>query len=316
MPRFHRYFGVLFLGILIAACPARAQDRAAIQWKDLEPGRFAWLLDYAGKPASAVVADPRFAVLRDHPLSILKAKADLGDPPQGKTLVRDEILKALQGVPEPVETHLGRYAVLSGCTTAGCRDRAFVWVDTVSGLALSVLLVPASADLPGTTPNLLLASRQLETKWIDRSQLPARFWVDWEQWAFERRLPAVMTERMVNTYGGLSVIFHEDDKYCLDATDTYSEIQCGQKALAAATADLDALLAQVRLHLEPGDPDRDRFDKTQELWTAYRDSACSAARGVFKGGTYEPVAGLECERRLTHDRVRSLNDFYYIVLYD
>lgn len=316
MPRVRIFLGVLLLGILGTACFAGSQERPPVQWKDLEPGRFAWLLDYGGKPTSDVTADPRFAALRDHPLSILKSKADLGDPPQGKTLARDEILNALHGVPDPVQAYLGRYAVLSGCTTAQCHDRVFVWVDTVRGLVLSVLLLPPSADLPGTTPNLLLASRQLDAKWIDRSQLPARFWVDWEQWAFERHLPAVMTERMVNTYGGFSVLFHEDEKFCVDATDTYTEIQCGQKALAAANADLDALLAQVRLHLEADDPDRDRFEKSQELWTAYRDATCSAAAEIFKGGTYEPVAGLECQRRLTHDRVRALNDVYYMVLYD
>jgi uncharacterized protein YecT (DUF1311 family) len=312
-----RVFRCMFCFVLLFVAPlARPQSLSYGQLKDLRPEEFTWLLEFSGKPVTAVIADARFAALRDRPLSVLKAKFDLGDPPGGKTLVRDEILDSLKGVPDPVQTRLGRYVLLSGCRTALCNDRALVWIDTPRGLVLSVLLVPASADVPGTTPNMLIASRQLDAKRLEPNELPARFWVDWQEWAYERHLPEVMMERIVNTYGGTSVLFHDDQEMCDDAESNRDTIGCGGSASTAADADLSALLAQLRNKFEAGSPDREALDKGQALWIAYRESTCSASRQLWDGGSGAPAAYLECERMLTHDRVRNLNEIYFIPLYD
>jgi uncharacterized protein YecT (DUF1311 family) len=295
---------------------AGAQDAPYKYWQDAEPAQYAWVLEYAGKPATAMMADARFAHLRDHPLSILKAKADLGDPPKGSTLVRDEILSALGGVPDPVQTRLGRYAILSGCRTKACTDRVFIWVDTLRGIVLTMLLVPPSEELPGTNPSVILASRLLNTKWIHPDQLPERFWIDWQEWAYAKNLPEVMTQRMVNTYGGFSVMFHDDENVCADAIDTYSANICSGNALGKAQADLDALLAQVRRQVEHFESDLSGLEKSQKLWEEYRKTACDAAADLYKGGTAQPSMRADCERQLTHDRVRALDRMYYMALYD
>ena len=294
----------------------RSQTLSSNELKDLMPGQLSWLLEFAGKPVSAATGDPRFRALRDGPLSILKAKFDLGDPPGGKTLVRDEILSALNGVPDSVETRLGRYVVLSGCRETACADRAFVWIDTVQGVVLAVLAIPSSSDLPGTTPQIVIASRQLDVKRLEITQLPQKFWSDWQEWAFERHLPPVMTERVVNTYGGVSVVFHDDEQICVDAMTTMSELECGQHAVDAATADLNALLAQMREKLGSDSQGGKDLDAAQKLWSEYETRTCQAVGELFAGGTYAPVAETDCYRSLTHERVRLLNRLYFMPLYD
>lgn len=273
-----RWCGIWLLLVLGASAWGADGALKELDFKDLRPGEFGWLLEYAERPATAAMADGRFAGLRDGPLSILKAKFDLGDPVGGSTLVRDEVLSALGGVPDAVEAFQGRYVVLSGCGTAACTDRAFVWVDTARGLVVAMLVFPSSAGLPGTSPEVLLASRQMDAKCVERGQLPERFWEDWRDWAYARKLPAVMTERMVNTYGGASVIIHEEDAFCRYAMTTVAGIECEQKNVAAATADMDALLAQVRTHLDAG-KERTEFAEQQARWEAYRESVCRAAAG-------------------------------------
>jgi hypothetical protein len=63
--------------VLSITTPAYSQDLSTTKMKELGPGQAGWLLEFAGRPATAVTADPRFAAIENKALSILKAQFDL-----------------------------------------------------------------------------------------------------------------------------------------------------------------------------------------------------------------------------------------------
>lgn len=55
------------------------------------------------------------------------------------------------------------------------------------------------------------------------------------------------------------------------------------------------------------------FDKTESLWSAYKEAECTVAFHQFGGGTGGPSAGMECKLRLTRNHMRDLDSVYLLL---
>lgn len=97
---------------------------------------------------------------------------------------------------------------------------------------------------------------------------------------------------------------------------------CSRWRLERATAELESVAAEVRRQFEadagaPAD-ERERqalrrraFEETETAWRAYVAAACAAAyREVFPG-TFAEVHRLDCQERLTHERIAELRRTYF-----
>lgn len=52
------------------------------------------------------------------------------------------------------------------------------------------------------------------------------------------------------------------------------------------------------------------FDQTEKTWESYRDAECTAAFHQFFGGSGGPPAQVECQLKMTRERMRDLNSVY------
>jgi uncharacterized protein YecT (DUF1311 family) len=296
---------------------------AIAEFDHMQPHGFDWMLDYKGKSTADFVKDPHFADVNKYVISVLKAQQDF-DGPGTHVLLRDKFLEVLSGsgagpsTPELVRVRLGRYVTAVNCAGDKCQTRAFLWVDTVEGIALCVLIHLPTPDRPSKGPGVLIYSCQLRTtmKVLKESYLPDQFWFDFRDWAYDRQLPLVMTQRYVNGFNAVQVLLH-DQEFCLNAATTRDAEECNQDAQDAADADLQALLEQIRKH--PGEEDATSqalLNETEEAWKNYRDKACKAAYNLLAGGTGAPVIEGECSVRITKEHVRGLQADYFMMLFD
>jgi uncharacterized protein YecT (DUF1311 family) len=319
---------LLFACFLLDAAAANAQTistklPATAEFEHMQPHGFDWMLDYKGKSTAGFVKDPHFSDVNKFVISVLKVQQDF-DGPGTHVLLRDKFLEVLSGsgtgpsTPEAVRVRLGRYVTAANCQGDKCQSRAFLWVDTVEGIALCVLIHPPTPDLPSKGPAVLTYSRQLRQtmKVLKESYLPDQFWFDFRDWAYDRQLPLVMTQRYVNGFNAAQILLHDQD-FCLNAATTRDAEECNQDAQEAADADLQALLNQIRKH--PGEEDATSqvlLNDTEEAWKNYRDKACKAAYNQLAGGTGAPVVEGVCSVRITKEHVRELQADYFIILFD
>ncbi len=296
---------------------------ATAEFDHMQPHGFDWMLDYSGKSTAEFVKDPHFGDVDKFVISVLKVQQDF-DGPGTHVLLRDKFLEVLSGsrsgpsTPELVRVRLGRYVTAANCQGDKCQSRAFLWVDTEEGIALCVLIHPPTPELPSKGPAVLIYSRQLQMKMkvLKESYLPDQFWFDFRDWAYDRQLPLVMTQRYVNGFNAIQVLLH-DQEFCLNAATTRDALTCNQDAQDAADADLQALLEQIKKH--PGETDATSqalLNDTEEAWKNYRDKACKAAYNQMAGGTGAPVAEGECSVRITKEHVRELQAVYFMMLFD
>jgi uncharacterized protein YecT (DUF1311 family) len=52
------------------------------------------------------------------------------------------------------------------------------------------------------------------------------------------------------------------------------------------------------------------FDRVEEVWERYRESACRAAFHQFAGGTGGPSFEMQCQLKVTRDHMRELDMIY------
>ncbi len=317
-------FTLAFLWSLPPAL-ARTPDSplpAIAEFDHLDPHGFDWMLAYDNKSTSGLVKDPQFAKLNDRVVSALKVQYDF-DGPGTRILLRDKFLEVLGGTgagpstPDPVKVRLGRYLIASNCQGDSCRTRALLWVDTVEGIALCALVHPSTPELPSKGPAVLIYSRQLSMKMklVKEAFLPDQFWFDFRDWAYNKQLPLVMTQRYVNGFNVVQVLLH-DQEFCRNAYSTRDAEICNQDGQDAADADLQALTSQIRSRLTEDTTGATLLTETAEAWGNYRDKACKAAYNQFQGGTGAPVASGQCSVRLTRERVRDLQAAYWMMLFD
>ena len=319
---------LFFASFLLAAAVAGAQTittrlTAVAEFDHMQPHGFDWMLDYKGKSTADFVKDSHFADLDKYVISVLKVKQDF-DGPGTQVLLRDKFLAVLSGsgagpsTPEAVRVRLGRYVTAANCQGDKCQSRAFLWVDTVEGIALCVLIHPPTPDLPSKGPAVLIYSRQLRQtmKVLNESYLPDQFWFDFRDWAYDEQLPLVMTQRYVNGFNAVQVLLHDQD-FCLNAATTRDAEECNQDAQDAADADLQALLQQIGKH--PGEEDATSqalLNETEAAWKTYRDKACKAAYNQMAGGTGAPVLEGARSVRITKTHVQELQADYFMILFD
>jgi len=288
----------------------------------MQPHGFDWMIGYQGKPSSILIKDPHYADLDKYVISGLKVQYDF-DGPGTHVLLRDRFAEVLGGTDagpstaDPVKVRLGRYLTAANCQGDKCQTRAFLWVDTVEGIALCVLIHPPTADLPSKGPAILLYSRQLQTKMkvIKEAFLPDQFWFDFRDWAYDKQLPLIMTQRYVNGFNAVQVLLH-DQEFCLNANSTREAEICNQDEQDAADADLQALLSQIGGRLRDDATGKALLQETGTAWQDYRDKACKAAFHQFDGGTGGPVSEGACSVRITKEHVRELQNDYFMMLFD
>jgi uncharacterized protein YecT (DUF1311 family) len=314
---------VLVLALASAVAQTSNQPLPVFEEFDhLQPHGFDWMIAYRNKPTTELVKDPRFADVEKFVSSVEKVKYDF-DGPGTQVLLRDKFNEVLAGTsagpatPENVSVRLGRYLTAANCNGNGCQTGAFLWVDTVEGVALCVLVHPPTPELPSKGPAILIYSRQLQMKMkvIKEADLPSQFWFDFHEWAFEKQLSQVMTQRYVNGFNAVQVLLHDED-FCQSAYSTYDSETCNQQAQNAADADLQALVSQIGEHQKDDKTAQVLLKDANLAWKDYRDKACKAAYNQFAGGTFAPVAEGECSVRLTKERVRGLQTDYFVMLFD
>jgi uncharacterized protein YecT (DUF1311 family) len=117
---------------------------------------------------------------------------------------------------------------------------------------------------------------------------------------------------------------------CPDAKSTYDFNVCYGKELTITDQNLksfegfireliDAPLLPGQPTVESNDPangiagpslSSQEFDRVEQSWAQYRESACSAALHQFEGGTGGPSFQMECQLKLARDHMRELNMIY------
>jgi uncharacterized protein YecT (DUF1311 family) len=112
---------------------------------------------------------------------------------------------------------------------------------------------------------------------------------------------------------------------CKDAQTTYDSNICFSKETAITDQNLkrfEEIIRKLQM-LDTSDdsstPDSsslttgqhaEEFDRMEQNWRQYRDTACKAAYDQFEGGTGGPSFDMECRLKLTRDQMREL-DFIY-----
>jgi uncharacterized protein YecT (DUF1311 family) len=118
---------------------------------------------------------------------------------------------------------------------------------------------------------------------------------------------------------------------CTEANTTYDFNVCYGKQMAITEQNLKDYEGIIRELIAPSpqplvEPDTDttgvagtrltpkhlieEFERVEQSWRQYRETACSAAFHQFGGGTGGPSFEMECELRLARDHVRELEMIY------
>ena len=304
---------LLFLPLSPAA---HAQALNLSHFENLQYGNFGWMTAYVGRPASELAADPRFAVTYKYALDELRIQEAFNGPGT-HVLLRDAFNDAIhrKDAAEAVTLRLGRYLLAPSCADTACTRGAVLWVDTMQGLALGVLLHSPTGNLPGKGTSAILFSRQVTNKPIEHTDLPPAFWEDFTAWQFDRKLPLSMTERFGNSWGLLSVLLHPEHA-CDDLLTTFDDERCQAQALDGAVNDLNAVIADIHTHLSDDSAMLHTLSAEEIGWKTSTDALCSMTENLYDGGTGAPEAWGACELDATQQHVRGLYGDFSMPLLD
>jgi uncharacterized protein YecT (DUF1311 family) len=179
---------------------------------------------------------------------------------------------------------------------------------------LASLLFSAVAQQPATKPKKVLTPEQQEYQTRMRE-----VWVQSD--ALRTKAKAAFDNEMAREKAG----------DCPNAMSTYDINVCYSNAAWIADNNLkdfdDALRAILGLH-EPKMPGQlplggtlagptpeqrvAEFDKVEAQWSAYADTACTAASNQYYGGTIAPYMHISCHIRLVRNHLRELNFIYEV----
>ena len=156
-----------------------------------------------------------------------------------------------------------------------------------------------------------------------------------EQQAYQQRWTAYEDER-IRLQAQAKVVFETETTRekagdCTNAETTYGFNICFGKQMALTDQNLKSYEDIVRkLQADPpqmaGEPIRPtigpagpvltqeqlvaEFDRVEEVWERYRESACMAAFHQFAGGTGGPSFEMQCQLKVTRDHMRELDMIY------
>jgi uncharacterized protein YecT (DUF1311 family) len=99
---------------------------------------------------------------------------------------------------------------------------------------------------------------------------------------------------------------------CWNAGTTVDIENCFTESNKRADADLNRVYAQIMSVLEADD--RNRLQKAERLWVAYRDAACDAEYNLWNGGTGGPPAAMACNYAETRHHLSYLRTTYRLRL--
>lgn len=242
--------------ILAAATPVPAQAEAPRSAKNGDS--FAWMLQYKGKSTNAFIWDARTKRLVDTRL-----------PAQ----LADNVLDSLGGAPEPVYVAAGRYFSASACRHHSCTEKAFLWVDTRTGVGLGAYYVPEV---------LLIGSNVLSA-----GTIPAKAKLALIDWLTDQDL-ATASAQFIGPSGATTALsvdeFKPRDRFrppaggpsfdCKLAVRAIEKTICGDAGLSAQDLALDTMFDMVRRG-KSTTVARDQLRDLQRNWLKGRDRDCA-----------------------------------------
>ncbi len=95
---------------------------------------------------------------------------------------------------------------------------------------------------------------------------------------------------------------------CYNTNTTYATNTCLSKENETSSANWHAFSAAIRGLLDSRS--QEEFDKAQGAWETYRHLQCSAASGLYKGGSIAPGTELSCNLLLLRSHLRELEAVY------
>jgi uncharacterized protein YecT (DUF1311 family) len=243
------------LGLLLQGSPAA-------------PG-IAWPLLYEGKSTNELMWDKRM----DH----------LVDTRVPAALSHD-VLEGLGGPPDPVVVTDHRYVSASACVPHACRDKAFFWIDTRTGIGLGGQFITGVGAAPG---RLRLGSNGLSGR-----HLPVRARQALIEWIRERKIGPEVVEFIARD-GSVSPLDDDDfwpkEKYspapwdpsfdCDHAAGVIEQTICGDSQLAKMDLALSRFVGKMRSGFATT-VDRDQLARFQRRWMTRRDADCAVAADV------------------------------------
>jgi uncharacterized protein YecT (DUF1311 family) len=218
-----------------------------------------WMLSYEGKSTNEFVWDKRTA-------SLVRTRlpAKLSDP----------VLSGLGGPPDPVVVTDHRYVSVAACVPHDCGDKAFLWVDTKTGVGLGAAF--------GYGDKLTIGSNGLTASAIP--QLARRALIDW---ITEQDMKPATVEYIGGDGASTPLApagFQPRERYrpapggpsfdCSKPSNAIETTICGDAELKALDRDLAELYERIR-HGNGTVPARQELRDLQRAWLRKRNADCS-----------------------------------------
>jgi uncharacterized protein YecT (DUF1311 family) len=264
--------------------PPEPPPSPAVFQNPIPGSQLAFLNDYAGQPAKALLKEKRFH-------SLMKAAVPRTEYHYGRDMpLSDAIDTVLNGSNAPVDAREGRYLLVSGNSGPYLRGRGFMWFDIQQGIVLGGFYFTPTNGEP--TPTLTIFSRQLNVDSLSMTQLPLDFAGDLIQWATQEGVPPVSPRYFIPNNGKKYVLVHDED-YCDHPENEPPPPQdrCQQLNANAADADMHAAYFMQETNNQ-ANATAWMLGPDQVAWIGVRERTCGA--------------GLSCRIRITRERTRVL----------
>lgn len=222
-----------------------------------------WMLGYQGKSTNQFIWDARTKKLVNS-----RIPAELAD----------HVLESLGGPPDPVRVVDERYVSTSACRPHSCTEKAFLWVDTNTGVGLGAYYVPQV---------LMIGSNGLSARAIPPKARQALI-----NWLTEQNLQTTSAE-FIGPAGARTALpvdeFKPRDRFeppaggpsfdCHRAVRAIDITVCGDAGLSAQDLALDKMFNQVLLG-SGTTVAQDQLRNLQRNWIKARDRDCADPAGM------------------------------------
>jgi uncharacterized protein YecT (DUF1311 family) len=253
---------LIALSILFTATPVLAQTRAAPH-STKESDSFSWMLGYKGKSTNEFIWDSRTKRLVN-----TRLPAELAD----------HVLESLGGPPDPVYFVEERYVSTSACRPHSCTEKAFLWVDTQTGVGLGAYYVPEA---------LLIGSNGLSA-----STIPPKVKLALINWLTDQNLQTASVD-FIGPSGSRTALsadeFKPRDRFqppaggpsfdCKLAVRAIEKTICNDAGLSAQDLALNKMFNEIRLGSGTAGA-QDQLRDLQRNWLKDRDRDCADPGGM------------------------------------